>query len=160
MSEFLFSRLWINHPGLGDAARPETYPCDKTRFENQCAVRMGVALEKSGIDTTTFQVRRCAKVFPALRGHAPGHILAAQELADALDPYSPYLGREVRVVKRKGGIDRNSELFDGAKGIVFIQNGWGAVDHIDLWDGTNRTLRGAYASYVAFGQSVWFWQLA
>ena len=66
-----FSKLWANHP------YPNS-PCDKTLFGNKCAIRMGVALEKSGVDTSSFDSmypqRRC---YPGLK-HNPGHILAAQ----------------------------------------------------------------------------------
>jgi len=41
-------KLWKNHPY-------PAYPCDKSTFKNQCAIRMGVAMEKSGIDTSSFE---------------------------------------------------------------------------------------------------------
>jgi len=67
--------LWANHP------YPKK-PCDGATFKNQCAIRMGVALEKSGVDTSSFDTmfpnRRC---YPGFK-HSPKHILAAQQLAD------------------------------------------------------------------------------
>lgn len=158
MNPPLFSNLWKNHPGPGDAAKPETYPCDRPLFENQCAIRMGVALEASGIDTTSFNVRRCSKVYPALKSHAPGHILAAQELADALDHYSR-LHWLKRALKLKGSLHTNRSQLGSQKGIIFIQNGWGATDHIDLWDGTSRKFRGGGSTFDLVGQHIWFWQL-
>ena len=50
--------IWDNHPY-------PISPCSKKHFSNQCAIRMGVALEKSGIDTKSFDTmypnRRCYK---------------------------------------------------------------------------------------------------
>ena len=161
MTNVLFHQLWQNHPGKGDSNKPNTYPCDKTMFENQCAVRMGVALDKSGIDTRGFAVRRCSKAFPALKAHHPGHILAAQELADALDRYSALWPAPARTRKFRGSIEANRETFDTARGIVFIQNGWGNVDHIDMWDGSLGLLKGADGlSFNMVGSSVWLWKLA
>lgn len=69
------STVWNNHPF------PDS-PCSTKHFVNQCAIRMGVALEKSGVDTTSFDRlypnRRCYKNLT----HSPKHILAAQELAN------------------------------------------------------------------------------
>jgi len=71
MTKPIFSNLWLNHP------YPKS-PCDKETFSNQCAIRMGVALEKSGVDTSSFDVmypnRRC---YPGLK-YSPRHILAAK----------------------------------------------------------------------------------
>ncbi|CAM4441740.1 hypothetical protein SHLI107390_17630 [Shewanella livingstonensis] len=73
-----FNKLWVNHPYPSN-------PYDKTLFANQCAIRMGVSLEASGIDISSFDKmypqRRC---YPGLK-HTPRHILAAQELANWID---------------------------------------------------------------------------
>lgn len=129
-----FNTLWANHPGWTD-------PCS---FEHQCAVRMGVALEKSKVDLSTFHGARC------WQGHAPKHILRAQELADWISIKPHYFGTtstHKNVTKAK---------FSSKKGIVFIQNGWGATDHIDLWDGTSMKV--GESEYFALGKEVWFWE--
>lgn len=36
-------------------------------------------------------------------------------------------------------------------------NGWGATDHIDIWDG--KDLKGSTPQYFSLGESVWFWKL-
>lgn len=36
-------------------------------------------------------------------------------------------------------------------------NGWGATDHIDIWDGSD--MKGGSPSYFALGEQVWFWKL-
>jgi len=140
----LFSKLWQNHP------YPDT-PCDEDTFRNQCAIRMGVALEKSGIDTSGFDKmfpnRRC---YPGFK-HSPKHILAAQELADWIETETTLFG----VVNKKTSV--SSKDYISKKGIVFIANGWGNTDHIDVWNGS--LMKGGSPSYFEFGEKVWFWDL-
>ena len=154
MNPKLFADLWKHHPGSG------VFPCDDELFANQCAIRMGVALEGAGIDSSSFGVRRCATSFPKLKDHKPGHILAAQELADALVKHSATWGRESQVRKLIGSMQDNWGEFKNRKGIVFIQNGWGSTDHIDLWDGVIDVMKGGDHSYRLRGEKVWFWRLA
>ena len=144
MHRVSFLQLWNNHP------YPDS-PCDTNTFRNQCAIRMGVALEKSGVDTSSFDTmypnRRC---YPGL-GHNPRHILAAQELANWLKTQRSVVGN-VKIYKNV-----NSKDFRGKKGIVFIKNGWGAIDHIDVWNGTR--MKGGWPNYFSLGKEVWFWEL-
>ncbi len=136
--------IWDNHPY-------PLSPCSTTHFTNQCAIRMGVALEKSGIDTKSFDKmypnRRCYKNLH----HNPKHILAAQELANWIKSNEMTFGK---VQKFKNVSSAN---FVGKKGIVFIMNGWGSTDHIDIWDG--QDLKGGTPQYFSLGESVWFWKL-
>jgi len=144
MPKVSFQKLWDNHP------YPDN-PCDIETFANQCAIRMGVALEKSNVDTTSFDIkypkRRC---YPGFK-HKPRHILAAQELANWLETQSKVVG----TVNKKKNV--TSGDYGGKKGIVFIKNGWGPTDHIDLWDGTN--MKAGDSTYFSLGQEVWFWEL-
>jgi len=144
MAKANFQKLWINHPY-------PNYPCDKTTFKNQCAIRMGVALEKSGIDTSSFDSkypnRRCYPNF----GHSPKHILAAQQLANWMKGNVAIFGK-AKIYKN---VTHSS--FKGIKGIVFIKNGWGATDHIDVWNG--KAMKGGFPNYFALGKEVWFWEL-
>ena len=141
-----FSKLWKNHP------YPK-FPCDRGLFANQCAIRMGVALELSGVDTSSFDIkypqRRC---YPGLN-HSPRHILAAQELANWLDDSGNNAFGSKRVI-RGGAL----ESLKGKKGIVFIMNGWSSTDHIDLWDG--ETLKGGAPDWLNLGDEVWFWEIS
>jgi hypothetical protein len=146
--QILFYQLWKNHP------YPNS-PCDPY-FVNQCAIRMTVALEKSGIDTSGFDriypKRRCSTGYSKWKDHKPGHILAAQELANWLETQVATFGK----VDKKPG-PRNSGQYAGRKGIVFIKNGWGPTDHIDVWDGSK--MKGGSPEYFSLGQAVWFWEL-
>lgn len=104
--------IWNNHPYPGS-------PCSTKYFTNQCAIRMGVALEKSGINTESFDKmypnRRCYKEL----NHGPKHILAAQELANWIKNNESIFGKAKKFKKA------TSADFVGKKGIVFIMNGWG-----------------------------------
>lgn len=131
-----FNKLWSNHPGSFSK------PC---LFDNQCAIRMGVALEKSGISLMTFNGARC------WHDHSPPHILRAQELANWMKR-NPNTFGEQHVFT---GVSSSS--FQGFKGIVFIKDGWGPTDHIDLWDGYK--MRGGRNDYFELGREVWFWNL-
>ncbi len=139
-----FHTLWENHP------YPDT-PCNNEYFFNHCAIRMGVALEKSGVDTSSFDImypdRRC---YPSLK-HKPGHILAAQELANWLKSNKLVFGN-VEIYKKVTSND-----FKGRQGIVFIRDGWSSTDHIDLWNG--MAMKGGYPDYFALGKEVWFWEI-
>lgn len=43
-------------------------------------------------------------------------------------------------------------------GIVFIKDGWGATDHIDVWNSSE--LKGGETEYfLSSWKEIWFWQL-
>src|SRR5262245_52910975 len=134
-------RLWDNHP------YPNS-PCDTAHFPNQCAIRMGVALEGAGVNLSSFPGAKCYRNF----NHTPRHVLRAQELANWLASQTGLVG----TVKKFKNV--TSADFIGKKGIVFIMDGWGSTDHIDVWNGID--LRGGTPGYFARGQQVWFWELA
>ncbi|MCP4490257.1 MAG: hypothetical protein GY820_23500 [Gammaproteobacteria bacterium] len=142
MNIVLFNQLWTNHPA-GD------FPCDEETFPNQCAIRMGVALEQSGVNTHTFDKmypnRRC---YPGFK-HSPRHILAAQELANWIKSETTLFG-DVEIHKKV-----TKKEFMGKKGIIFIKDGWGIVDHIDVWNGVE--MKGGRTNYFARGKEVWLW---
>ncbi len=143
MVKIKFNDLWKNH------SYPEK-PCDNKTFINQCAIRMGVALEKSGVDTTSFDKmyphRRCYSGFK----HNPRHILGAENLADWMK-LNPIVFGIVKIFKQPKIND-----FYAKKGIIFIKNGWGSTDHIDLWNGF--AMKGGFVEYLEIGEELWFWE--
>jgi len=151
----LFANLWAKHPG-------GSFVCDEMVFSNQCAMRMGYALEESGISLVSENLERCSDYSMRFNDHIPGHIRSAQELANVFYWKPSLLGAAVRRKILMGSIDRNLEAFRRRQGMVFIMNGWGTTDHIDLWDGRTLGLRGApdlASHYRLRGQQVWFWEL-
>ena len=74
-----FEHLWNNHPTVAG----NDNPCStngKVNFSNQCAIRVGVALTKSGVNTKHIPgVTHCWH-HPA----SEGHVIRAEELAKGL----------------------------------------------------------------------------
>jgi hypothetical protein len=137
-----FTELWTNHPG--SAVRP----CDAS-LVNQCAIRMSVALELSGVDTSSFE-----ELYPGRRcwfGHSPAHILAAEEMANWMGACTGVFGIPYVYRSDRSGVN-------GKKGIVFIKDGWSqGGDHIDLWDRT--TMKAGRASWLSKGSEIRFWRM-
>lgn len=140
-------QLWASHP----ANSGELYPClssdGEPTYENQCAVRMGVALEGAGFSLADFPGARCS------RGH--GHVIRAQELADWLLKQADMLGKAE--IHKDVAVAR----FTGRKGIVFFRDFWGTNnrgDHIDVWNGSRMS--SGDDDYFERSRQVWFWPLA
>jgi hypothetical protein len=119
-------------------------------------MRLGVALDAAKIKL--IGVRRCATAYPAYKNHHPGHILGAQELADALVKHPAYFGSKVKTRKMPGSMLANMAFLENKKGVLFILNGWGTTDHIDLWNG--QELKGGMRTYFNVGEQIWFWHIA
>jgi hypothetical protein len=140
----LFDTFWKNHPTITD----DDFPCsskDKKNFDNQCAIRMGECFERSGITTKNLPARRCW-----FHKNKPGHILAAEELANALEKF-PISAKIV-----------------GKKGVIFFKDYYGAGnqgDHIDLWDGSRLTKFSSYWDFLFMNggryqkADVWFFRV-
>lgn len=148
-----FDLLWNAHPGRG-------FVCDSTLFGNQCAMRIGVALRSIGAQLTglktcvTYDRRRFSS-------HAPGHTRSAQEVANHF--YRVTNGKGLRATSFRiytGTMNDNMDTLKNKNGMIFIMNGWGTTDHIDVWKGNGRTgeLKGGQSSYFAVGQQVWLWE--
>lgn len=141
-----FEQLWKKHPGKG------VFPCDRSKHENQCAIRMSVAFEESGVDLTSFAGVKCWEK------HENGfkHILRAQELANWVDKHPEVFGNTIKLSRKKIP-NMNSKSFKH-KGLVFIMDGWLAgVDHIDLWNGIE--MKAGMPDYFEKGKEIWFWVL-
>lgn len=152
-----FSKLWENHPKIyGD-----NYPCkvgDAKAFDNQCAIRLGISLERSGVNTKSFTGLRC------WYRHSPRHILRAQELANWLSKsYSGF-----HHVEKYSGSEAMSKI-GSRSGIIFFKNFFGSGrqgDHIDLWNGSRLT---DWKSWFIFkfldgskytgSEEIWFWPI-
>jgi hypothetical protein len=143
-----FSMLWSNHPAVkGDAA-----PCKDKKgaraYDNECAIRMSVLLEDSGVSTASFKGACC------WHGHGRLHILRAEELAKWLAT-QPTFGRP----DKKKNV--TSGDYDGRQGIAFFKDAFkNGVDHIDLWDGVTRKRMGlGDLSYFSLAKELWFWDV-
>ena len=145
----LMKLFWSNHPGRKNI-------CDETLFTNQCAIRMGTALELSGMKLPEDRriLRRCTSEYRAFKHHkdglVKGHILAAQELANWIKSQPSTFGER--------SVVHSQDEIMGRSGIIFFRDGWGTTDHIDVWDG--EALVGGFPSYFdASFKDLWFWDI-
>lgn len=150
-----FSDLWKHHPGRG-------YVCDTNVFANQCAMRVGVALRALNVDLSG--LKTCVGYDSSkFADHAPGHIRSAQQLANHFyrKPAAHSLGAKSFKIY-EGSIGKNIAKLKDLNGMIFIMNGWGSTDHIDVWKGNGATgsLKGGYPEYLNVGEQVWFWEFS
>jgi len=170
-----FNELWNNHPAI----KGNDNPCStngRSNFGNQCAIKLGVCLQNSGIDTTKIPgIRHCWQ-----HDKSAGHVLAAEEFAKALKRHSPFLPgvrkiQEINPKEFKGTLRRK-------RGIIFFKDYWRRTvngkkesvrnrsgDHIDLWNGSRLTDWHTWAriqlhlswegTWSDYGKSkeIWFW---
>jgi hypothetical protein len=120
-----------------ESYRRDRQPC-KGGVTNQCAVRMSVALERSGFSLSAFQpIARVHRNRRTCQLEVP-HVLGADELQRYLrrvmPPFEEYSGARLRTAQP-------SVL--GRRGIVYFNNCFrrndtdsrATGDHIDLWTG-------------------------
>lgn len=145
----LMQLFWKNHAGRANV-------CDGLRFSNQCAIRMGEALELSdiGLSTDRTVLRRCSSEYNIYdhhkQGKVKGHVLAAQELANWINTQPGIFG-ERHIVHSK-------EELIGRTGVIFFRDGWDTTDHIDVWNG--KILVGGFDSYFSSDfKDLWFWDV-
>ncbi|GLS26146.1 T6SS effector amidase Tae4 family protein [Marinibactrum halimedae] len=132
MQKVTFSTLWDNYP---------SDPCDTTKFKNQCAIKVGTALAKSGVDTTKLVSKKRHCWF---HDTSHGHVLSAEELAAGL------MKNKIPGISK--GVEIDAMNFKakvaGQKGIIFFKDYWlrsndrenrPTGDHIDLWNGSRLT---------------------
>lgn len=164
----MFERLWNSYPGVD-------YPCSvngKPLYDNQCAIRLGVCFESSGISTQGWGVTKCP--IPVSKGHK-GHTLRTHELASVLDARGvpaigakeQYSGAEMwieRIRERTGIILFRNYYYTGTSPSTNRPDG----HHIDLWNKDQIT--GWWTSLRRFNRfsrggdfnngQIWFWPLA
>jgi len=138
MAAVKFETLWANYPKSDPCVNAKTGK-PPTGYSNQCAMRVGSALAKSGVSFETFKGNRCPN-----SEKRTGLVAGAQDLANWLGP-SRFEGCP------KGEEYTGKTVFDkisGRTGIIFLANYWQRPgetgdtrtgDHIDLWNGSRMT---------------------
>jgi hypothetical protein len=144
MAAITFQTIWDQYPSESPCRDPKTGKAP-AGYENQCAIRVGYALEKAGVSFASFRGGRCPN---APRGS--GMVAGAQALADWLLT-RPFEGcPRPEEYTGKDAFDR----IKGRTGIIFLANYWQRSsdkgnartgDHIDLWNGSRMT---AFSSWV------------
>ncbi|WP_281558908.1 type VI secretion system amidase effector protein Tae4 [Thalassomonas sp. RHCl1] len=179
---FSFEKLWESHPTNTNEDNPCTTNGEKN-FTNQCAIRVGVALAKCGVKTSSIPgATHC------WHGHdkSQGHVIRAEELANGLNKF-PVAGIQ-KVIKVNP--DEFADELHGKKGIIFFKDYWQRTtngkkesfrnrsgDHIDLWNGRRitdwRSWARIHARMGSWGlhsfvpgwsdledsKSIWFWRI-
>ncbi len=161
--------LWLNHPTVTG----EQYPCQTngaSNFANQCAIRMGVCLKRSGV--LPGQIRgalSCGQAAATGHSHDEMHYIRANEVANALNGVSlPGLSPRITLATPD---DFANELA-GRKGIIYFKHYWWRTtdttrptgDHIDLWNGWRTTAKVLLPWFNWLGgydgsAEIWFWEV-
>lgn len=155
-----------------DAYRVDSAPC-KAGVTNQCAVRMSIAMVRSGLDFLGFaNQRRVHRGRRSCRITIP-HVLGANELARYL---TQILGQPRRFSRAQA--EGAQQTLSGQRGVIYFDNCFTrrgqtrkVGDHIDLWTGSqyyNQIIRvgaggdaGAEARLFRLADGgVWFWPLS
>lgn len=143
MAKPSFINLWNAYPKVSS-------PCDGP-WDNQCAIRMSIALNGEMSlkgNKSTYTEPKCA------HGHARG----AESLANWLERQ---LGRPQRI----GGSAQERDKLKAKTGIIFYKDCFARTgqsqenrtgDHIDLW---NRGLTKGFSDQNYQSKQVWFWEL-
>ena len=145
-----FAQLWAAHPANNFVESPWCNDAGVPNFENQCAIKMGVTLQRAGVDLSSYPKTKCCWF-----GHAEKHTLRAEELAAWLKNRPEQFGKVERT--------RHTSVaaFLGRQGIVMCRNFWGKGmqgDHLDLWNGSQ--FADGDDNYFERSQEVWFWAIA
>jgi hypothetical protein len=150
-----FTTVWANHP----TTKGENSPCQTAdgtpTFENQCAIRLGIALADSGVNLSSFPGVRCWE-----KGHK-NHTLRVEQLVTWLKAQTKVFGKPT-VYKGKTPDNGEKALKElaGKTGIVAWLNFWGngnQGDHIDLWDG--YMIRKGSLDYFSRCGHILFWSV-
>jgi Type VI secretion system (T6SS), amidase effector protein 4 len=119
--------------------RTDARPCKNPSIDNQCAVRMSLALVRNGFSFDSFaNQRRIHSGRASCQLGDEAHVVGANEL-------HLYLVSQWDTGLRGAGGDIRTQIA-GTPGIVYFNNcfhrgtdaeGTNTGDHIDLWNGTN-----------------------
>ena len=177
-----FKDLWRGHPINESVSSPCIAPHDLTNmegqfirkglpvFRNQCAIRMGTALRRAGVQPAQLSGLATCAVHPkshmhTIRAAALAHRLARTNIAG--------IG-SVEKITGDNAAQYYNKIF-GRTGILFIQDYWTRStdrgrptgDHIDVWNGYRSSSKwlmewfswlGYYSNY-AEARELWFWEV-
>ncbi len=177
-----FKDLWRGHPINESVQTPCIAPRDLINladepvragfpvFHNQCAIRMGIALRRAGVQPSQLP----GIAYCTVHERDEMHFINANQLANAIakakiDGIGP--------IEKITGADTAHfypKIF-GRTGIIYIQDYWhrssdsgrATGDHIDVWNGYRSSAKwlmewfswmGYYSNYAHAGE-IWFWEV-
>ena len=151
-----FDDLWNNHPT--NQSPPLVEPCTtdgSPNFTNQCCIRMGVALTKSGI-----KISRYPGVF-CWHGHGKKHPLRVEEMKLWLNSDRAKFVGKAKISRSSPAVPQKTFIdYLGKRGIVAFINFWGEGnqgDHIDLWNG--ESVAHGSRDYFERSEQIWYWKM-
>lgn len=148
-----FAQLWNAHPSNG--APPNNYPCSsgaRHNYENQCTIRLGVAICGAGGSLVGFSGTFC------WHGHGRSHPLRVHDMVRWLNRGVAGFAGRVEIKERTTGRPVSRGDFAGRRGIVMWEDFWGTGyrgDHIDLWNGVS--IAQGELDYFGRSRRVHFW---
>lgn len=139
-----FQALWANYPNHDPCVNPVTH---KKANDDQCAIRLGLALQKSGVNFASFTGPRCE-----FGPKGNGMVLRAEGLAAWLQS-QPFPGCPAPQMLPGKGFQK---FLAGRTGIAFFEDYWFRAenkkyptgDHIDLWN--RDRLTPSFESFMRF----------
>jgi Type VI secretion system (T6SS), amidase effector protein 4 len=156
MAKKQFDIFWDNHPSNQEP--PVEAPCmtdGEPNFPNECCIRFGAMLAKSGINLKTYTGEFCW-----YKGHPKHHTLRVEEMKLWLNSKHVKFVKKAEISKRSHGRQKTWEDYEGKRGIICFRNFWGdnnQGDHIDLWDG-KRISHGSN-DYFERSEEIWYWKM-
>jgi hypothetical protein len=150
----IFRDLWDKHPA--NWTPPVILPCQDKKgnvhpdLANQCAIRLGMAFQGTGVSTASLKGSRC------WNNHGNKHILKVLQMVPWIDKNTKVIGCKPKVIHK----NVDSRPFNGKVGIFYFQNFYGRNnrgDHIDLWNG--RIIAHGDLDYFERSEEVWFWEM-
>lgn len=168
-----FVALWAGYPGSPPYLDPKTNE-PPAGYENQCAIKVSVALAAAGVSMERF--RGAAVAVKGTRAAIRAQELAAWLKRERIDGIA-FAPETITGTEWQGKIK-------GRTGIVYFADYWlregektPSGDHIDLWNGSRMTasgLSGAITTFARFGlginagpgfsdlgkaTTIWFWEV-
>lgn len=149
-----FADLWETYPSQHPYLDKETGKAPKG-YENQCAIKVSVALHNVGIEMKSF-----AGAAVAINGRRAA--IRAEQLAAWLKK-QPF--KALPAVPAMIAGDDWQDKIEGKTGIIYFANYWKregettkpSGDHIDLWNGerlTNNGFRGTLQTFLRFTLNI------
>jgi hypothetical protein len=156
LKPILFSTTWDNYPDDKPYIDSKTGKPPKG-YENQCAIKVSVALHKSGVEMKSFKGKSRILI------DGKNTAAAAEDLSAWLK-LRPFCGLPPKPETITG--KDWEENITGRTGIIFFKDYWmrdgetesnRSGDHIDLWNGSRLTasgIRGSLTTFVRFNIGI------
>lgn len=185
-----FADLWRGHPTnesvdapclsnggtageWGADGPPEPVPAGMPLYDNQSAIRVGVALRRAGVRIEDLgpKIKTCTA-----HERSALHILYPRQLADTLRRVELAGFGEMEIITG-ADVERFHTRLLGRTGVLYVRDYWmrpvdrdglPTGDVIDLWNGYRTTESwlmewmawAGYRSPYALAREIWFWPVA